>query len=373
MTPQKPIVIDLFAGVGGLSLGAARAGFEVKAAVDSDQRAIESHARNFPKTIHLNVDIGCLRGHSLLETCGIKPGGLHGLIGGPPCQGFSAIGHRALSDPRNTLFDHFFRLVSEIRPCFFVAENVPGLLTGQNRDLLTNALSRIRESYTVLPPLMIRASNYGVPTTRTRVFFIGYDPDGVANLDAASFLSSMDTTVLVRHALRELPAVRPQWSTQAQGWRSVGELEPTEFGRRIMDFVPSGVGDPEALRLYKKRRLVSGFLGTVHSVETILRFSSIKPGEVDSVSKFPRLDRNGYCPTLRAGTGPERGSFQAVRPIHPGSPRVITPREAARLQGFPDWFQFDRTKWHSFRQIGNSVSPIVAELVLSKLRCALPG
>ncbi|MFX7922723.1 DNA cytosine methyltransferase, partial [Acinetobacter baumannii] len=70
-----------------------------------------------------------------------------------------------------------------------------------------------------------------------------------------------------------------------------------------------------------------------------------------------KLDKLGFCPTLRAGTGPERGSYQAVRPIHPTSPRVITPREASRLQGFPDWFQFHPTKWHSFRQIGNSVSP----------------
>jgi DNA (cytosine-5)-methyltransferase 1 len=84
-----------------------------------------------------------------------------------------------------------------------------------------------------------------------------------------------------------------------------------------------------------------------------------------------KLDPEGYCPTLRAGTGPDRGSFQAVRPIHYLRPRVITPREAARLQGFPDWYQFDQTKWHSFRQIGNSVSPLVAEVVLRRVRKVL--
>jgi len=92
---------------------------------------------------------------------------------------------------------------------------------------------------------------------------------------------------------------------------------------------------------------------------------------VDSISKARRLDVEGLCPTLRAGTGPERGSFQAVRPIHPRAPRVISPREAARLQGFPDWFVFDHTKWHAFRQIGNSVSPLVSEFALCKLRSAI--
>jgi len=92
---------------------------------------------------------------------------------------------------------------------------------------------------------------------------------------------------------------------------------------------------------------------------------------MDKISKFPRLRWDGLCPTLRAGTDKHKGSYQAVRPIHPDEDRVITPREAARLQGFPDWFQFSPTKWHSFRQIGNSVSPFVGEAVLDVIRCKL--
>ena len=98
------------------------------------------------------------------------------------------------------------------------------------------------------------------------------------------------------------------------------------------------------------------------------RYASLDIGEQDPISKSVKLDPFGFCPTLRAGTGRDKGSFQAVRPIHFLSPRVITPREAARLQGFPDWFVFDKTKWHSFRQIGNSVSPLVAEQILSILK-----
>ena len=90
-------------------------------------------------------------------------------------------------------------------------------------------------------------------------------------------------------------------------------------------------------------------------------------GKQDKVSKSTKLKPNGFCPTLRAGTGPDKGSYQAVRPIHYKHARVITPREAARLQGFPDWYQLPETIWHGFRQIGNSVSPIAAEQVLSAI------
>jgi DNA (cytosine-5)-methyltransferase 1 len=124
------------------------------------------------------------------------------------------------------------------------------------------------------------------------------------------------------------------------------------------------VGENQALTLWQEQRLTSGCIGTHHERSTIRRFEKLGPGNVDKVSRAIRLDAAGLCPTLRAGTDSERGSYQAVRPVHPTEPRVITPREAARLQGFPDWFRFAPTKWHSFRQIGNSVSPIVAEQIL---------
>lgn len=121
----------------------------------------------------------------------------------------------------------------------------------------------------------------------------------------------------------------------------------------------------EAIRRLHGENRVSGCVGTQHTDVVVERFKVLREGERDRPSRAVRLVRKGFCPTLRSGTGPERGSYQALRPVHPAEPRVITPREAARLQGFPDWFLFDPTKWHSFRQIGNSVSPILAEHVLS--------
>ena len=364
-------IIDLFSGVGGLSLGAARAGFDVHAAVELDAKASAAHAVNFPSSAHIREDISRLSGRELTRLAGIATKEIVGVIGGPPCQGFSDIGLRSAHDPRNELLCDFFRLVAETEPAFFLAENVPGALSERNASLLSRALATVPKRYTIIKPFVVKASDYGAPTIRTRVFFYGFDPERCSPLTAKDFLPQGTEDVRVQDALAELPAIRSAWQSEDQGWRCVGELGKSAFFDRITSHVPIGVGNPAALSRLRKNREVSGFLGTIHSQKTVRRFKKLRPGESDSVSKCVRLDPTGYCPTLRAGTGPERGSYQAIRPVHPRSPRVISPREGARLQGFPDWFQFDATKWHSFRQIGNSVSPIVAEILLSTIKRSL--
>jgi len=174
--------------------------------------------------------------------------------------------------------------------------------------------------------------------------------------------------VTVARALRGLPPrVYSTWLSEEQGWRSVSTMPKSNFSENIVNGIPQDIGDPEAIRRFREERMVSGCLGTRHSTGVAARYARLKPGAQDKTSKAIRLRADGLCPTLRAGTDAERGSYQAVRPIHPTAARVITPREAARLQGFPDWFQFAPSKWHSFRQIGNSVSPFVAAAVLSVL------
>lgn len=116
---------------------------------------------------------------------------------------------------------------------------------------------------------------------------------------------------------------------------------------------------------------ISGFMNTVHSDSVKKRYEEVEPGKMDYVSKSVKLKWNGQAPTLRAGTGSDKGSYQAVRPLHPDHGRVITVREAARLQGFPDWFVFHPTKWHSFRMIGNSVSPHLSHKILSLIKSKL--
>ncbi len=369
---SNPLVIDLFAGAGGLSLGASRAGFEVSCAVEIDKFALETHATNFPKSMHLPLDISTLDGKALLSSVNLKKGKIDGLIGGPPCQGFSVIGRRSPTDLRNNLFVNFFRLVKEIRPRFFLAENVPGILNSRYDELRQDAFSLIQNDYELLSPLIIPANEYGAPTTRTRVFFIGYDPKRYPKSlqleDFRELIVSDEERIRVQRALYGLPInidsklFKPESAKLEINFMDYAVKD--SFEELISGKIPREVGAPNAIRDYLEFQKISGCLPTIHAPEIRERYRKLKYGQEDPVSRSVKLDPNGFCPTLRAGTGPEKGSFQAVRPIHYSEPRVISPREAARLQGFPDWFVFHNTKWHSFRQIGNSVSPIVAEKLL---------
>lgn len=130
---------------------------------------------------------------------------------------------------------------------------------------------------------------------------------------------------------------------------------------------PCGLGSKLAVEKLNQG-IVSGNYETKHTNLVAQRYASIKPGKSDKISKSKRLEWEGFCPTLRAGTGSDRGSYQAVRPLHPKMGRVITVREAARLQGFPDWFLFHPTKWHSSRMIGNSVPPLLSQAILKILK-----
>lgn len=362
-----PKIIDLFAGVGGLSLGAARAGFEVAACVELDAIAIASHAQNFPNSKHISTDVATLSGPQLEKLSGVPAAQLTGLIGGPPCQGFSLIGRRHSGDSRNDLFTHFFRLVAELKPAFYLAENVPGILSKSTSHLIDFALKQLPESYIKLPPMVIEANRFGAPTSRKRVFFIGYDPALVENFELDDLLPKEIHNFLVRDALKGLPKIYSSWQREDQSWRKVKYSESNYFADRLTGHIPPGVGNENAIEQLEDQT-VSGFFGTQHSDETVSRFELLAPGDIDVVYRSRRLKMDGLCPTLRAGTAADKGSYQAVRPIHPTAPRVIAPREAARLQGFPDWFVFNPTKWHSFRQIGNSVSPLVAERLLSVIR-----
>jgi DNA (cytosine-5)-methyltransferase 1 len=368
-----PNVIDLFSGAGGLSLGAARAGFTIRGAVDIDPWANATHKKNFPNTIHLSTSISDLTGPILRNSFNLDNGDLDGIIGGPPCQGFSNIGRRNENDERNNLFVDFFRLVSETRPKFFLAENVPGILRDKYKDIRNRAFNYVQNTYIVFQPLVLTASDYGAPTTRKRVFFYGYINNEAERLTPDQFKPTKDVeTIHVKDAFEGLiRKIKPSWQHEEQGWRVVHARDDGFFRKRLHGVVPMNVGDPIALyRLINESR-ASGFLGTFHSREVAARYANVACGQSDPISKSVRLDLKGFCPTLRAGTGSDKGSYQAVRPLHPTENRVITPREAARLQGFPDWFQFSPTKWHSFRQIGSSVSPIIAERILSVVRGAL--
>lgn len=376
---RLPNVIDLFAGAGGLSLGAARAGFNISAAVEVDTHAMDSHRANFPHAVHIQRDIMTLNGQELLRLAGIHQEELTGIIGGPPCQGFSSIGHGNVNDFRNRLFVKFFELIEDLQPTFFLAENVPGIMNSKYDDIRNEAFGHVA-NYNILDPICVKANEYGAPTTRMRYFFVGYLLNGriepITSKDIIRMQVCNNERTNVRKALEGLPGDIRYRKKNSSGLKKLtqnysnanAQHEQSDFFyQRVTGMIPYNVGNQEYINTYQIRHIVNGFYPTKHATDVRARYARLAFGQQDRVSKSTRLDPEGYCPTLRAGTGPEKGSYQAVRPIHYNYARVITPREAARLQGFPDWYKLPNTIWHGFRQIGNSVSPIVAEQVLSAI------
>lgn len=360
-------IVDLFSGCGGFGLGAKLAGFRTIAAVDIDPTLQSAYKRNFPETQVLNGDLSLMSEESWRMI--LNGAEVDGVIGGPPCQGYSRIGKSDKEDPRRTLLHHFFRNVNIISPKFFIMENVEGLMDAQNVYELENAIKVVDKKYTILEPMVVDASLYGAPTKRKRVILIGYDPKAVSPLSEQNFQPEDDLKTTVWDAIFDLPPPITQNKDKEDfGWAKYVERDAlSEYAKKMRALPTQGLGWSESIDKLSDG-FVSGLFDTKHTFSVQKRYAETEPGMVDAVSRSKKLTWDGFCPTLRAGTGADKGSYQAVRPLHPEQPRVITVREAARLQGFPDWFVFHPTKWHSFRMIGNSVSPIVSEAILSKIK-----
>ena len=247
---------------------------------------------------------------------------------------------------------------------------------------LRNSAISLVAGYNLLEPLQVNASEYGAATSRVRFFFIGIRKDverPITNNDFLQVKIPVNNQTSVEQALEGLPC-HLKFGKEQSGIRSLKRAyciktdnhnQPDYFYERMTGLIPSNVGDREFVDTYKTKHITNGFLMTKHTEDVRERYRKLRYGERDKVSKSQRLHPAKFCPTLRAGTGPDKGSYQAVRPIHYQLPRVINPREAARLQGFPDWYKLPDTIWHSFRQLGNSVSPIVAEAILRVLHTKL--
>lgn len=364
---RRPIGIDLFAGAGGMSLGFEQAGFDIAAAVEIDPIHCATHEFNFPHTATMCASVVDVSGDDIRQRAGLGDADIDVVFGGAPCQGFSLIGKRALDDPRNQLVFHFVRLIDELRPKYFVFENVKGLTLGKHADFLHELIAALDErGYDcLLPYRVLNAADYGVPQDRRRLFLIGTR----RGLRLPRYPEASKTTATVADAIADLPnadafvelyasdAVRTVWETHAP------------YARRLrgLDRDPSDL----AYRREFDADLLTSSLRTEHTELSKSRFLATEPGKTESISRFRKLPADGLCNTLRAGTDSARGAFTSPRPIHPNLPRVITVREAARLHSYPDWFRLHSTKWHGFRQVGNSVPPLLARAVASEIVRAL--
>lgn len=363
---NRPIGIDLFAGAGGLSLGFEQAGFDVVAAVEIDPIHCAVHEYNFPKSAVICASVVDLTGDEVRRRAKLGDQEIDCVFGGAPCQGFSMIGKRVLDDPRNQLVFHYVRLVRELRPKYCVFENVKGLTVGKHKQFLAELIEALdKAGYDILLPYkVLNAVDHGVPQDRRRLFLIGArkgeplpqypEPIGkVTVLDAIGDLPDADEF----DQLLITDSVFVKFETDSL------------YARRLRGF-DCDPADKSYPRDFDPNLLTSS-LRTAHTDLSRKRFITTAHGKTEPISRFLKLHPEGVCNTLRAGTDSARGAFTSPRPIHPHAARVITVREAARLHSYPDWFRFHVTKWHGFRQIGNSVPPLLGRAVASQIVKAL--
>ena len=365
-----------------MALGFERAGFDILAAVDLDPVHMATHERNFPLCEPICDDVAHLRAAALLRAANRGWARRHSnaeplkavdcVFGGPSCQGFSVIGRRDPADRRNALVHEFARIVVEMRPRWFVLENVPGLVSPAYEDVLRKLRADLEAAgYRMARPWVLNASDYGVPQDRKRIFIVGARRD--QPLPARPTI--VPTKVTVGEALGDLPELARYRTLLQRDWLVLDPTHQEAIRRRQGSYVlrlngdaddPTDLSDPRSW----DRGSLTGVGITAHSPDVVQRFRRLKPGVRDNVGRLPKLDENGQSPTLRAGTGRDHGSFTSARPVHHRSPRVITVREAARLHGFPDWFGFHCTRWHGFRQVGNAVPPPLAQAVAGSVVAA---
>lgn len=366
-------IIDLFAGCGGLSLGFEMAGFNIPVAVEKDAWASETYKKNHPTTKVITEDIT-----QILDLSTILPEKemkIHGIIGGPPCQGFSLSGNRDKNDPRNSLFMEFVRFVRYFNPDFFVMENVTGILSMQTKsgdsvkELIKSEFSNAGYSLEIFT---LNAAEFGVPQSRLRVFFIGlrndipYDKE---KIEPKGFLFGNDQRTIT-DAIMDLPQIAAGEGSDVMEYTIRPFTKYQEWARNNSTVIHNHVAMRHTARLVERFAQIQYGQSVADVPE---EFQQRKRGEADKISgKVYSQNNMRPYPDRPSPTIP--ASFQSNF-VHPYLNRNYTAREGARLQSFPDTYIFcgKRTtmSWEKnlsqYQQIGNAVPPLLANAIAQKI------
>lgn len=333
-------IIDLFCGIGGLSLGFEQAGFEVVSAVDMWADAVKTYNHNREEKVAEVISVEDFNVSKLPEI--INNEKITGIIGGPPCQGFSTVGKREIEDPRNKMYLEFYKAVKLANPDFFVIENVKGMLTLNKGAFVKDLLERFGTKglgYTISYKLL-NAADYGIPQNRYRVFYVG-----IKN-KTFTFPEPFEYKLTAKDGISDLEGATSE---------KYGSEPQNDFQR--------------AMRGDNKHPLNQDY--TNHTEQTISIISQVPdggnikdlPAEVWHVRKYNKaFERMGtFKPSNTIDTG-HRNYF------HYAEPRIPTVRESARIQSFPDSFEILGTRGSQYKQVGNAVPPMLANIIAENIK-----
>lgn len=330
---SRPTAVDLFCGAGGLSLGLRWAGFDVVAALDNDPIAVATYGNN----VGDHVRCASITGMSAAELLGLslsRPGRVTLLAGGPPCQGFSLQRRGNREDERNGLVLEFVRMVEEVRPEFFLMENVGGLMTRHGKPFLRELSLRVGRIGYVVHTEVLDAWKHGVPQQRSRAFLVGERADAFAPRFRFPVPDPPDRRRTVRDAIGDLPSPPADGSPHPLVPNHYREGRLSALNMERIRHVPEGGGRAD---LPERLRLACHVNNPEHRhLDTYGRLAWAAP----SVTITARFD-----------------SFTRGRFGHPAEHRSLTIREGARLQTFPDDFVFEGSREEAARQVGNAVPP----------------
>jgi len=345
---RKIIGVDLFSGAGGLSLGARWAGIDVRMAVEKDYYAAETYKLNHPESIMLNCDIANVTKNNIPFPFPFI------IFGGPPCQGFSTSNQktRTLKNPKNSLFKHFIRLIAELEPEWVVFENVQGILSFQQSTVVDGIVSELEKlNYSVVKGIM-DAVNFGVPQYRKR-FILVANKNGIL----FEFPKNQSTKITVKEAIGDLPSLKNGDKIDISNYKKSYFSNYIKLMRENSEF-------PTQNYVSKNKPYV------------LERYKYIKQGQ--NWQSIPKPLMKNYSDKSKCQSGIYRrlsykepsvviSNYRKNMLIHPVEDRGLSVREAARLQSFPDTFNFFGFIGEIQQQIGNAVPPLLAKAIFDRI------
>lgn len=341
---KKYNVIDLFCGAGGLSCGFERAGYNILLGIDNDKKALETFELNHNGAKSICGDITQVSYEKDIKPL-IGDASIDVIIGGPPCQGMSLSGPRKFDDPRNKLYLSYIRLVDEIRPRAFVIENVPGLVGLFGGQIKDSIIEKFTDMGYKIQHKILCSADCGVPQLRRRVVFVGYrDGEFQYPLENENYVSC-------EMALSDLPPLVDTLGAEEMPYATSAQNDYQRIMREKSDIVHNHVAANHSEKVQEIIALVPAG-GNYKDL----------PDEYRNTRNFhvawTRFPDNRPAPTIDTG---HRHHF------HYKYNRVPTVRECARIQSFPDDFVFLGNKTQQFRQVGNAVPPLMAEVIARQI------